>query len=148
MGLTLRRLEKDSNKMLDLKEKIKKRYKNKGLHFAYFVQNKLFSKYYASLIERFSNNTIKEEINYFSKEIDKCISFISNQDKISQKLLEINTKINANSPETFIISSWGDEANNICKKVFKKVNEAICNRYTHNDFSNNKRIMYMLIRTV
>lgn len=147
MGLSLRKIEKDSEKTLNLKEKIKKKYKNQGLHFAYFVQNKLFTKYYASLVERFSEDTIKDELNFFTKETDKCISFISNQDELSQKLLEITTKINANSPETFIISSWGGGANKICKKVFNKVDEALSNRYIHTDFSEKDKIMYMLIRT-
>jgi len=92
MGLSLRTIEKDSDKTLSLKEKIKKRYKSQGVHFAYFAQNKLFTKYHSSLVERFSESVVKEEINQFSREIDKYISFICQIDKVEQKVQEIIRK--------------------------------------------------------
>lgn len=143
MGLSLRKIEHDVEKTNSLKDKIKKKYKSQGVHFAYFSQNKLFTKYHGSLVERFSESIVQTEINQFSKEIDKYISFICQIDKVDQKVQEIIMKINANSPETFIISSWGGGANKVCKKVFTRVN----NRYEHNDFSEKDKIIYMLLRT-
>ena len=47
MGLTLRSLQRDNKEaeMKNLKTKIKNKFDHNGLHFAYFVQNGLFSKY-------------------------------------------------------------------------------------------------------
>lgn len=129
MGLTLKKLEDrdehpEENKLLrNLKQKIRDKYNIKGLHIAYFVQNGCFSRYVGNVLDKSPTiQMLKFEIENLFKNIDNTVVFVSGLDKvnINQKADEIITKILANSPKTFIISSTGS-ATDICKKIKNKV---------------------------
>ena len=52
MGLTLRRVEKNKPQCDDLRQRILKKYNAEGLHIAQFVQNGLFGKYIANILDK------------------------------------------------------------------------------------------------
>lgn len=127
MGLVLRHLEKENKDFEPLKKKIKKKYFEKGLRVAYFVQNGLFNKYIGNLLDKgLSSTEIKSEIENLFENIDNVVAFVSHTDKIVQKINEIITKIQAHSPETFIISSIG-AAIDVCEQIKNGVMQGIIN---------------------
>lgn len=129
MGLTLRAHEKKGKDMNDLKSKILKKYKMRGLHIALFVQNGLFGKYIGSVIEKVSSQEgLKEEIENLFNNIENTVAFVNAQDNVAQKSKEIVTKILAHSPHTYIISS-AESAITVCEQIKKKVMENISSSY-------------------
>jgi len=128
MGLSLRELEKDKKDFEPLKIRIKNKYGWKGLHFAHFVQNGLFSKYMGSIIEESQTEEIKSKIEYLFENIENTVVFVNNIDNSAQKAKEIITKIYAHSPDTFIISSIGS-ARVICEETHKLVMKEILSVY-------------------
>ncbi len=129
MGLTLRKLEKEKKYLeLDaLKKKTFNKFNTKGLHIAEFVQNGLFSKYIGNRLNRaVTSHKLKSEIDDLFKNFENRVAFIQaiHQEKIEKKADEIITKIQANSPDTFIISGSG-LAIGVCEQIKEKVLSAI-----------------------
>lgn len=130
MGLTLRRLEKEESDFKPLKDKIHNKYGARGVHIANFVQNGFFSKYVGNILDKaLTDNELKLAIHSLLENIDKTVSFINNRDDSKQKTGDVVTKIQAHSPNTFIISSAGS-ATNICDKVHKDVMQKVSSTYT------------------
>lgn len=144
MGLSLRDMENSKIQTNKFKNIIKKKFKYQGLHLAYFVQNKIFTKYYSSLVERFTDNNVKDEINLFVRNIDKYSIFVSGEDLKSVLKNEIQIKIHANTPETFIISSWGDEANLTCEQIIFDLKKLFMNKYDFQDISYKDKKVFLL----
>jgi len=129
MGLTLRSLERSDKGLSQLIKKIRGKYQQKGLHVAHFVQNGLFGKYLGNIVEIMSSEEdIKKEIKSFFDNIENRVAFISTQDNADKKIREIVTKLNAHSPDTFIISSVGEAQKN-CDKIKKGVTKQISENY-------------------
>ncbi|MAG78581.1 hypothetical protein CL616_04425 [archaeon] len=145
MGLSLRKLEKENKPYEPLKKKILKKYGRKGLQIAHFVQNKLFSRFYANLLERVnSSKQISLEIAEFLENLEKTVVFVSNVDKIETKTSEIIAKIQSGSPETFIISSSGS-AKDACDTIKFQVIQKIDN-YTYEEYNAPDKKIYFLNR--
>lgn len=146
MGLTLRELENDKKDFEPLKNKIRNKFKKRGLHIAYFIQNGLFGKLIANILGRFrTTEDIKSEVENILNNIEKTVTFINQFDKEEYISEEIITKIRAHSPETFIISSVGS-AIETCIKVKESVMEIISDNYTCEVYENegeNKRIYFL-----
>lgn len=118
-GMTLRDYENDRIKSDLIIKKILKRYKIRGLHIAWFAQNALFSKYVGNILEKgATTEEIRCEVKNLFENIDNKVAFISKEDgkRYKQKTVQIVTKINAHTPETFIISSVGG-AIKACEKI-------------------------------
>jgi hypothetical protein len=125
MGLTLRKLEKDSKRLESLREKIKNKYKRKGLHFAQFIQNGFFLRYYTYLLEKgITPEDLKIAVPNMLKNIENTVIFISQSDDEEVKTDQITSKIYAHSPNTFIICST-KSAMGKCEKIRKKVMKRI-----------------------
>jgi len=144
MGLTLRGLEEEGKDFKPLVNKIHKKYGREGVYIAHFVENGLFSKYVGYLLEIISSEEeLKEEIEYAFNNIDKVVAFVSQTDKPKQKADEIVTKIQAHSPEVFIISSVGVAKSN-CEKVKKIVMQKISSIYACEFYeSKGKKIFFL-----
>jgi len=146
MGLTLRRLENENKDLDSLKIKIRNKYDSKGLHIAYFVQNGLFGKYIGNILDKGKTNSeIKLEVEDFFANIENNVIFINQFDKSEIKARQIITKIDAHSPETFIISSIGS-TRTICDEVKKIITEQLDHEYTTELYEqeSTKRKMYFL----
>ena len=117
MGLTLRKLEKDRKRVESLREKILNKYGSEGIHFAQFIQNGFFSKYLGNIMERAATpQQLTLEMENLFKNIDNMVIFIQQRDDIVKRTEQIVTKINANSPKTFIICS-SKSAMGKCEKI-------------------------------
>jgi len=147
MGLTLRTLEEEGKDFGPLVIKIHKRYGRDGANIAHFVENGLFSKYVGHLLEIISSEEeLKEEIEYAFENINNVVAFISQKDKPKQKADEIVTKIQAHSPEIFIISSVGVAKSN-CEKVKKMVMQKISSIYKCEFYESRGKKIFFLNRT-
>jgi len=129
MGLTFRKLEKEKKHLeLDaLRKKTFNKFNAKGLHIAEFVQNDLFSKYIGNRLNRaVTSHKLKFEIDDLFNNLENRVAFIQvvHQEKIEKKADEIITKIQANSPDTFIISGSG-LAIGVCEQIKEKIVSAI-----------------------
>lgn len=147
MGLTLRRLERDEKKeKLDgLREKIKNRYDTKGLHIAQIVQSGIFNKYIGIVLgTTTTSQKLRFEINNLFESIEKTIVFIQMTDDVDKKIKEIDIKINANSPKTFIISSFGTTMAT-CEEIKDGVMEEISG-YECESYATKNRKVYFLIK--
>lgn len=151
MGLTLRQYEKEGKEYYPLVKKINKKYGKEGLHVAWFIQNGLFSKYLAFLMETgVLADQIGDKILSFLQEIDSNVSFVSLKDvggkNSNNKIIKITSKINVKEPDIFIISSMGD-AMPICKKIIESIKENLsdydCEIY---DSPQKGKKIYFLIR--
>lgn len=127
MGLTSRELDKQKKTadLESLRAKILNKYDTNGLHIAQFIQNGFFGKFLGNILERASTpQKLKFEIETLLKNIDKTVVFIKQNDDVERKTQEIVTKIQANSPNTFIICSSGRASEN-CEKIKGKVMKRI-----------------------
>lgn len=128
-GLALREIERRRNDFNPLIIKIRKKYKEKGVSIARFVQNGLFSRYLGSILDTGAGTEeVKSEIEDLFENIDKKVVFIDTTDKPKIKTTEIITKIYAHSPNIFIISSAGTAAK-VCEKIKKGVMSKISSNY-------------------
>jgi len=150
MGLTLRGLERKNDMIAiqNLKIKIRKKYKQSGLYFAHFVQNALFTKYVGNLLDREADeDTIADEIMGFIENIENNVSYVERDDDVIRKTREIVSKIDAHSPQTFVISSCTNpKAMELCKKILINVMEKVSDKYTDElikSISKNRRIYFI-----
>jgi len=125
-GLTLRVLENTNKDRLEsLRGRILKKHGPKGLHIAQFVQNGFFGKYIGNILERASTpEELKSGIKNLLNNIEKTCLFVNVRDDVEKRSQEAIIKINANCPETFIISSIGS-AMKKCEKIKEKVMKGI-----------------------
>jgi len=125
MGLTLRKWEKHSKRVESLRGKIKNKYKLKGLHFAQFIQNGFFLRYYTYLLEKgITPEGLKTAVPNMLKNIENMVIFISQSDDEAVKVDQITSKIYAHSPNIFIICSTKSamgKCENIRKTVMKRI---------------------------
>ena len=111
LGLVLRRVEEDQERLQNLKDKIKKKYEIKGLHIAYFVQNGLLNRYVGILLDDLDspenlNKLIIDTLN----NIEKHTIFVDWRYNQRQLLKESMTITSAHSSSIFIISGVGSVA--------------------------------------
>jgi hypothetical protein len=121
MGLTLRRVEKNKRQWTELRDRIYKRYGIEGLHVAQFVQNGLFYKFFAILMEKdLTPEQCSNEIKNFFDNIETTNSYIQNTDNITKISKTIITRIQSNAPHTYIISGSKTAARK-CRQIKNKV---------------------------
>ena len=105
LGLTLRKLEGNSDRRTNLRNKIFKKYDLNGLHIAQFVENGILSRYTAILIDNLiSIEDLKSKIEKTLKDIEKYVLFVQAKDQERNVIELVRTKVFANSPTIFIIS--------------------------------------------
>jgi hypothetical protein len=105
MGLTLRRVEKNKPQCDHLRQRILKKYKAEGLHIAQFVQNGLFGKYIANILDKgLTIDQIECEIKHLFENIEITNSYIQIGDNVEKEAAEITARIQSHNPSTYIIS--------------------------------------------
>lgn len=144
--MTLRRLEKENRTAFeDLRSRIFKKYKIRGLHISEFVQNGIFDVYVTKFLEfGLTKDEVKTEIGELFDKIETKTSFIQIGDKIDSKAGEIISKIQAHSPKIFIIFSCGSAT-----KIFKKIEEKVRQKISDYDYEirdSESKLTYLLIR--
>jgi hypothetical protein len=104
MGLTLRKLEDDMERVTRVRNSILRVFATEGLHIAEAVQNGVLSAFIG--IDSRLTETPADLTNRIEKmlgEVDKYIVFISMDDIVDQKVKEIGTRLDANVPDTLIL---------------------------------------------
>ena len=143
MGLTLRGLESEQQKVKSLRNTILKKYGRQGLHIAQFVQNGFFGKLVGNILQRTpSMDELKSEIENLLVNIEKSVIFIKQTDDVEKKTEEIVIKIIAHSPKTFIICGSGS-AMAKCEEVKKTVMRRISG-YTDELYETKYKKIYFL----
>ncbi|MGV8169050.1 MAG: hypothetical protein ACP5N3_03260 [Candidatus Nanoarchaeia archaeon] len=106
MGLTLRRLDTSNNYpvLKNLRDRIVKKYGEKGLHIAQFVQNKILSDFIGSYVS--TGTSIEDlitDVESLLNNLEKNVLFVKAEDKPEKLLRDIEIKLTANVPSIFII---------------------------------------------
>ncbi len=109
VGLALRKLEKRQDRVEALRtDIIFSEHGPKGLHIAQMVQNGIPTRYLTTLLEKgFSKPRIKSEIKSLFENVERILTFVKEADRLELLTRRVVTRIHANSPETYIISSSG-----------------------------------------
>ncbi len=111
LGLALRKIEGDSERRKNLREKVIKKYGVKGLHIAYFVQNGILNRYVAILLDNLDSTTrLEETIVKTLENIEKHAIFVDYRYDLRQLIKDTLTIIAAHSPDIFIISGIASAA--------------------------------------
>lgn len=138
LGLVLRRIEKDEERLQNLKEKIKKKYEIKGLHIAYFVQNGILNRYVGILLDNLdSAETLNKIISNTLENIEKHIIFINSRYNKRILLKESMTITSAHSPSIFIVSGIGFASKIILESEKELID--ILNKYELEKISTGKK---------
>ncbi|MFW5846650.1 MAG: hypothetical protein ACOCUU_00680 [Nanoarchaeota archaeon] len=145
LGLVLRKIEADTERLQNLKDKIKRRYGVKGLHIAYFVQNGALNRYVAILLDDLdSTETLTKVITSTLQNIEKHAIFVNWRYKANELVKESITKISSHSPSIFMISGVGPAA-----KIIKESEQLLTdtlNKYRLEKISTrNKEILFFKI---
>ena len=121
MGLALRRLESNPQKLHSLRDKIVERYTSRGLHVAEFVQNNILTEFISSIARKSSSGSeIIEKVETFLLDVDKYVLFIKSADAAEKRIQEVLIKIQANNPDTLVLFS-SKSAQPICFEIKEKL---------------------------
>jgi len=105
LGLTLRKLENDEDRLRNLREKIFRKYGLNVLHIAEFVQNGILNRYVGILLEELTSIAkLEKDISETLSNIEKHTFFVQANHKKSDLLKKATIMISANSPSILIIS--------------------------------------------
>lgn len=116
MGLTLRKVEENSEKRQNLRTKILSRYGVGGLHLAEFVQNGILNRYIGILLEIVNSIAeLEKQIEEVLKNIEKHSLFIQYEDNLGIIIRKALTITDAHNPNIFVISGEG-----VCVSLIKE----------------------------
>jgi len=146
MGLTLRRLEeeKDLERIDNLRGKILSKYDTDGVHLAYAVQSGIVSRYIAFLLEIHASEKVMEKrLSNFLINIDNYVYFVNSQYfELEKDKRRVLLKIEASSPDVFVISGMGSALKN-AEELIKEIDKLDLKEYYREDYSKkNRRIAF------
>ncbi len=132
LGLTLRGYTKNNDKpnIEKLRSKIVKKYDIPGLHIAEYVSSNVLSKYIGSLIDTTSSTQqIIDKVTDVLKNVERDVVFITaGEDEIEETAALILLRINANVPNSLIITS-ARGAMKTHTKILEQISGKIASRY-------------------
>lgn len=138
LGLTLRKLEDDRDRLSNLQEKIFHKYKVEGLHIAQFVQNKIFNRYIGILIDEITSVAdFKKEIKKILENIERHVLFVKGFDRLREIIQKSMTIISSHSPSIFILSGI-ESASQIVRDCSEKL-ESLLKDYELEKLSSGKK---------
>jgi hypothetical protein len=122
IGLTLRKLENDIEKVGRLRTKILRKYGQEGLHIAEAVQNGVLSTFIGidmSLAQSPADMT--NQIETMLNNVDKFIVFVKPEDNVDKVTREIEIRLMADVPRTLILYGCRSEARQRVHSIVKKL---------------------------
>ncbi|MBM3233893.1 hypothetical protein FJZ19_02240 [Candidatus Pacearchaeota archaeon] len=147
LGLTLRKIENDIERVTNLQQKILKKYEVRGLHISYFVQNGILNRYIGLLIEDISSEEeLEEKILNILENIEKHTLFVTGQDKPERVIQSALTIVSSHNPTIFIVSGIGS-ASKIVKECSQKL-ESLMTNYELEKVSGGKKEILFFKRKV
>jgi len=118
LGLTLRKLETDKERLQNLRDKILRKYDVEGLHIAEFVQNGVLNRYVSILLEELiSIEKLTEDIEQILKNIEKYTIFVLSTSNKSDIIKNADIKVSSHSPKIFIISGFKSAAKIVAEGI-------------------------------
>ncbi len=111
LGLVLRKIENDSDRQKNLREKIFRKSGILGLHIAEFVQNGILNRYLGLLIEEITSiENLQNHIEDILRNIEKYVLFVQANSNGFEILKKVNAIVLSHSPCIFIVSGFGNAA--------------------------------------
>ncbi|MEK6937990.1 MAG: hypothetical protein AABX04_03010 [Nanoarchaeota archaeon] len=118
IGLTLRKLEEDEDKLLNLRNKVHHKYGINGLHIAQFVQNGILNRYFGLLIEKLtSEEDLEKKMYEVLKNIEKYALFVSGNSKVAEIVRKVTAIVDSHSPSIFVIAGLKSTAEIVSESV-------------------------------
>jgi len=118
LGLTLRKLETDKERLQNLRDKILRKYDVGGLHIAEFVTNGVLNRYVSILLEELiSIEKLTEDIEQILKNIEKYTIFVLSTSNKSDIIKNADIKVSSHSPKIFIISGFKSAAKIVAEGI-------------------------------
>ena len=138
LGVSLRRWESNQEKLKYVRNKINAKFGSKGLHIANFIQNDFLNKYLGAILAKVgSSQELTIHIEEILNNVDKYAVFIKEEDDVERRSTEIITRIQANVPGTFVMSSR-KSAMSVAKSIQVNVKKVITG-YESEEFQDNNR---------
>ncbi len=142
MGLTLRKLENDEERLHKLRGKILKKYDVKGLHVAEFVQNGILNRYVGILIEKLDDiKSLEKGIGIVLNNIEKHALFVKSGNKFRDVIKQAMTVVGAHSPSIFVVSG-AKSAAVIVRDCIDKLKDALNDYEIERVSSGEKEILF------
>ena len=130
LGLALRRLEGDEDRLRNLRDKIFRKYEVSGLHVSEFVQNGILNRYIGILLEKVESiEILGDRISEILKNIDKHTIFVKSTTKKEEIIKKANVITCANSPPIFIVAGFKSAA-----KIVSELTELLKSELKDYDF--------------
>ena len=105
MGLTLRKMENDEERLHNLRAKIFSKYKVRGLHIAEFAQTGILNRYVGILLEELTSiEDFQKELEEVLENIEKHTIFVQKINKSPEIVKKAVTITDAHSPSIFIVA--------------------------------------------
>lgn len=125
MGLALREMENDQNRMQELKDNIHRKYRVTGLHIAELVQIRVVTQLLARLVTIYGNRAdIEKTLTSFLMQIDDLTLFIKKGDeKRAERLSQLLMSRIDNNPTHMMIVFGRAFAKTAVLKILKKIKE-------------------------
>ncbi|MDO8741404.1 MAG: hypothetical protein Q7J54_07620 [Candidatus Woesearchaeota archaeon] len=118
LGLTLRKLEEEDERLHNLRGKIFKKYNVEGLHIAEFAQNGVLNMYVGILLEELTSiQKLEDDIGELLKNIEKYTLFVQGTSKKADVIKTVDVKAKSHSPKIFIISGFKQAAKLVSESV-------------------------------
>ena len=124
MGLTLRSLEKEEIRKMNLRTKIFNKYGIKGLHIAQFVENGILNRYIGILIDDIvSIKKFKKDIMNILENIEKHVLFVKRDDNERDVIKQATIITSSHRSMIFIISGISSAAKIVrsCEERLKEL---------------------------
>lgn len=142
IGLALRKIENDEDRVQNLRNKIYNKYDSNGLHIAQFVQNGILNRYFGLLIEQLlsEEDLAKKMFNILTK-INEHSLFVSSNAKVAEIVRKVSTIVDSHQPSIFVIAGTKSAAKIVSDSVSPL--ETVMEDYELERFSQeNKEILF------
>ena len=125
MGLALRGMENDQNRMQELKDNIYRKYRTPGVHIAELVQIKVVTQLLARLVTIYGNRPdIEKTLTAFLTQIDELALFVKKGDeKRAERLADLVMSRVDTNPTHMMIVFGRAFAKTAVLKIVKKIKE-------------------------
>ncbi len=127
IGLVLRKLENNETKLQNLRDKIFRRYKVRGLHIAEFVQAGILNRYLGLIIEDLSFvEELEKEIEEVLGNIEKHTLFVKYNENPFEIIKKVSNIVDSHTPRILII--FGIKSSiEIIRKAKEKIKQLMKN---------------------
>ncbi len=118
IGLTLRRIEDDEERLQNLRNKIHNKYGINGLHIAQLVQNGILNRYFGLLIEQLaSEEELKHKISEILTNTEKHSLFVTSSNGVAEIIRITCTRIDAHTPPIFVVAGIRSAAKTVAESI-------------------------------